>query len=70
MDFTLNDEQQMIVDTVRSFVERELYPHEDLVDRLDDVPEEIAQQIQRAAITFGVLLPTYAWSAEFWKLAA
>ena len=54
MDFNLSDEQEMIVDTVRSFVERELYPHEDLVDRLDDVPDDIADAIQGAAIASGL----------------
>ncbi len=54
MDFTLTDEQDLIVSTVRSFVERELYPHEALVDRLDDVPDEIAEAIQRSAITSGL----------------
>ena len=34
MDFGLDDEQRAIVDTVRTFVQRELYPHEDEVDRL------------------------------------
>jgi acyl-CoA dehydrogenase len=28
MDFGLNEEQRMIVDTTRAFVEAELYPHE------------------------------------------
>ena len=28
MDFTLTDEQQLIIKTTREFVERELYPHE------------------------------------------
>src|SRR3546814_11060404 len=32
MNFGLSDEQQMIVDTVRSFVEKELYPHEAMVE--------------------------------------
>ena len=30
MDFALTAEQQMVVDTVRDFVERKLYPHEDI----------------------------------------
>ena len=38
MQFELNTEQKMIVDTVRAFVENELYPHEDEVERLDAVP--------------------------------
>ena len=33
MHFELSHEQTMLVDTVRSFVETELYPHEDLVER-------------------------------------
>jgi acyl-CoA dehydrogenase len=28
MDFGLTEEQRMIVDTTRAFVEAELYPHE------------------------------------------
>ena len=57
MDFELTEEQRLIVDTVRSFVEAELYPHEDVVEQLDDVPEEIAQHIQRTAIDAGLYAP-------------
>ena len=35
MQFGLTEEQEMIVSTVRSFVETEIYPHEDEVERLD-----------------------------------
>ena len=41
MDFALTDEQEMIVETVRSFVERELVPHEDEVERLGDMRPEL-----------------------------
>ena len=44
MDLTLSEEQRLIVDTVRAFVEKELYPHEDEVERLDEVPPELAAQ--------------------------
>ena len=57
MDFELNEEQRLIVETVRSFVETELYPHEDVVEALDDVPEEIAQAIQRTALEAGLYAP-------------
>ena len=57
MDFSLTEEQNLIVETVRSFVERELYPHENLVDRLDDVPDDLAQSIRQAAITSGLYAP-------------
>ena len=33
MEFSLSNEQEMIIDTVRSFVEQELYPHEDEVEK-------------------------------------
>jgi acyl-CoA dehydrogenase len=54
MDFALNDEQRMIVDTVRRFVENELYPHEALVEKLDEVPEELAREIQAKALSAGL----------------
>jgi len=54
MDFALSEEMQLISDTVRNFVTRELYPHEDLVDRLDDVPAELAAQIRSRAIAAGL----------------
>ena len=54
MHFDLSHEQTMIVDTVRSFVETELYPHEDLVERTDAIPPELAAQIQAKAIEVGL----------------
>jgi len=53
MDFGLNSDQQMIVDTVRSFVEREIYPHEDLVERTGEVPHELGEAIKRKVIDLG-----------------
>ncbi len=53
MQFGLSDEQQMIVDTVRSFVEHEIYPHEDVVERSGEVPQEIADEIKRKTIELG-----------------
>jgi alkylation response protein AidB-like acyl-CoA dehydrogenase len=38
IDFTLSDEQSLIVETVRDFVRRELMPHDDAVERLGYVP--------------------------------
>ncbi|HEV8034190.1 acyl-CoA dehydrogenase family protein, partial [Yoonia sp.] len=53
MHFGLTDEQQMIVETVRSFVEREIYPHEDAVERSGEVPKEVADEIKRKTIELG-----------------
>jgi acyl-CoA dehydrogenase len=53
MDFGLSEEQAMIVDTVRSFVENEIYPHEAMVERTGEVPAELAQEIKRKVIEMG-----------------
>jgi len=53
MDFGLSDEQQMIVDTVRSFVEREIYPHEAAVERAGHVPDDLARAIRAKVIGMG-----------------
>ena len=54
MDFTLTSEQRLIVETVRSFVEDELYPHEDEVERLDEVPADLASAIRGKALAAGL----------------
>ena len=53
MNFGLTEEQQMIVDTVRSFVENEIYPHEDAVERSGTVPADIAEQIKQKTLDLG-----------------
>ena len=53
MQFGLSEEQEMIVSTVRSFVENEIYPHEDEVEKLGYVPKEIGDEIKRKTIELG-----------------
>ncbi|AAV97422.1 acyl-CoA dehydrogenase (plasmid) [Ruegeria pomeroyi DSS-3] len=53
MHFGLSEEQEMIVSTVRSFVEKEIYPHETEVERTGEVPKEIADEIKRKTIELG-----------------
>lgn len=53
MQYGLNEEQEMIVSTVRSFVEKEIYPHEELVERTGEVPAEIAQEIKKKTLELG-----------------
>ncbi len=53
MQYGLNEEQEMIVSTVRSFVEKEIYPHEELVERTGEVPAEIAQEIKKKTLDLG-----------------
>ncbi len=54
MHFELSHEHTMLVDTVRAFIEAELYPHEDMVERTDEIPPELAAEIQAKAIEVGL----------------
>lgn len=54
MNFALSDEQQMIVDTVRSFVENELYPHEREVEQSGHLDMDLVREIQKKAIETGL----------------
>jgi butyryl-CoA dehydrogenase len=54
MHFGLTDEQTMIVDTTRAFVETELYPHEALVERSGHLPLEVIRELQAKAMDAGL----------------
>jgi acyl-CoA dehydrogenase len=53
MRFGLSDEQEMIVSTVRAFVEREIQPHEAEVERAGAVDPALAAEIRRKVIDLG-----------------
>ncbi|MGI9332451.1 MAG: acyl-CoA dehydrogenase family protein [Gammaproteobacteria bacterium] len=57
MNFGLSSEQQMIVETVRGFVEKELYPLEQEVERLGTVPESIGKAIKTKVLELGFYAP-------------
>ena len=59
MQYGLTEEQEMIAATVRDFVEREIYPHEDAVERTGMVPAEVADTIRRKTIDLGF------WACNF-----
>jgi acyl-CoA dehydrogenase len=54
MDFGLTDEQRSIVEVTRAFVERELYPHEEEVERTGVLRPELAAEIRRKALAAGL----------------
>ncbi len=54
MDFEFSDEQKMIISTTRSFVERELYPHEELIEQSGTLPTDLARELQKKAIDAGL----------------
>ena len=57
MDFALSPEQEMVVETVRRFVETELYPHEAEVERSGRVPRELGEAIRRKVTELGFYAP-------------
>jgi len=54
MDLGLTQEQQLIVESVRAFVEAELVPYEDEVERSDHVRPELILQIRERALAAGL----------------
>ena len=54
MEFSISSEQEMIIDTVRSFVEQELYPHEDEVEKTNHIDATLVDSIKQKAINLGL----------------
>ena len=54
MDFSLSEEQQLIVKTTRDFVERELFPHEQEVERTGVLRKELREELKSKAIESGL----------------
>jgi acyl-CoA dehydrogenase len=54
MNFAPTDEQRMIVETTRAFVENELYPHEGEVERTGELRPELREELKRKAIDAGL----------------
>jgi len=63
MNFGLTEEQEMIVSTVRDFVENEIYPHEAEVERLGYVPHELGENIKKKTIELGFYASNFPESA-------
>jgi acyl-CoA dehydrogenase len=54
MHFALSEEQQLIVETTRSFVENELYPYEAEIERSNHLDMDIVREIQAKAMQAGL----------------
>ena len=54
MHFGLSEEQAMIVDTTRAFVEAELYPHEAEIERSGHLDMDVVREIQQKAKAVGL----------------
>ncbi len=53
MQFGATPEQDMIVETVRSFVEQEIYPLESKIEKLGYVPKDIAEDVKTKVKAMG-----------------
>ena len=54
MEFSLSEEQKLIIDTTKKFVETELFPHEELVEKTGNLPMDLIREIQSKAIDTGI----------------
>ena len=54
MDFSLSDEQQLIIKTTRDFVQNELYPHEKEVEDTGVLRDELHRTLKAKAIDAGL----------------
>ena len=54
MDFALNDEQKMMIDTIRRFIAEELHPLEDALENTGTLPEADAHRIHAKAKELGL----------------
>ena len=54
MNFGLTSEQEMIIESVKSFVEKELYPFEDGVEKNNKIEDSVVEQIKQKSIESGL----------------
>jgi acyl-CoA dehydrogenase len=54
MEFSLTDEQRLIIKSTRDFVEQELYPHEALIEETGELPAELLKKLKAKAIDAGL----------------
>ena len=54
MNHATSHENELLLNTVRSFLDAEIYPHEEMVDRTGEVPEELGRQIEARAKEVGL----------------
>ena len=54
MDFALTEEQQLIIKTTRDFVQQELYPHEQEIERAGCCAPELQRELKAKAIEAGL----------------
>ena len=54
MEFNLTEEQKLLIKTTKSFVENELLPHENLLEKTNNLPKELYQEIKKKSQKVGL----------------
>ena len=54
MEFNLTEEQKLLIKTTKSFVKNELLPHEELLEKTDNLPKELYQEIKKKSQEIGL----------------
>jgi len=54
IDFSLTDEQKMFVETTHNFVEKEMIPYEDTLEKKDLLPKDLAKSLKKRSIELGL----------------
>ena len=54
MRLSLSSENELLLNTVQQFLEAEIYPHEEMVDQLGEVPADLGLQIEARAKQVGL----------------
>ena len=54
MNFTLSNEQNLLINTTKSFVKAELLEHEELLEKTNNLPKELYDEIKQKSIKDGL----------------
>ena len=54
MDFTFTEEQKLLIETTKSFIKNELLTHEELLEKSNNLPKEIYQEIKEKSQKVGL----------------
>ena len=51
LDFNLSEEQKMLVEMTRSFVEKDMMPHEEILENKDILPSDLAVVLKKNLVS-------------------
>ena len=54
MEFNLSEEQNLLIDTTKAFVKEELLQHEELLEKTNNLPKELYDEIKQKSIKAGL----------------